>query len=81
MRDPRAGWAWAGAEAEGPAAITGLVAVQVTQEISFSNKCLGNPAASLLSKPGGLIPRGLSKEDAMNAYISKAKAMVEKYGI
>lgn len=24
---------------------------------------------------------GLSKEDAMNAYISEAKTMVEKYGI
>lgn len=24
---------------------------------------------------------GLSKEDAMKAYISKAKALVEKYGI
>ncbi|XP_029865288.1 acyl-CoA-binding domain-containing protein 7 isoform X4 [Aquila chrysaetos chrysaetos] len=27
------------------------------------------------------LKKGLSKEDAMNAYISKAKAMVEKYGI
>ncbi|XP_066054339.1 acyl-CoA-binding domain-containing protein 7 isoform X2 [Chamaea fasciata] len=27
------------------------------------------------------LKKGLSKEDAMNAYISKARAMVEKYGI
>ncbi|NWX82473.1 ACBP protein, partial [Nothoprocta ornata] len=27
------------------------------------------------------LKKGLSKEDAMNAYISQAKAMVEKYGI
>ncbi|XP_035174827.1 acyl-CoA-binding domain-containing protein 7 [Oxyura jamaicensis] len=27
------------------------------------------------------LKKGISKEDAMNAYISKAKAMVEKYGI
>ncbi|XP_025004167.1 acyl-CoA-binding domain-containing protein 7 isoform X1 [Gallus gallus] len=27
------------------------------------------------------LKRGISKEDAMNAYISKAKAMIEKYGI
>ncbi|CAM9227426.1 unnamed protein product, partial [Bubo scandiacus] len=27
------------------------------------------------------LKKGLSKEDAMNAYISKAKAMIEKYGI
>ncbi|NWR56801.1 ACBP protein, partial [Bucorvus abyssinicus] len=27
------------------------------------------------------LKKGLSKEDAMNAYISEAKAMVEKYGI
>ncbi|OXB67676.1 hypothetical protein ASZ78_015208 [Callipepla squamata] len=29
----------------------------------------------------GDINIGMSKEDAMNAYISKAKAMIEKYGI
>ncbi|XP_040978217.1 acyl-CoA-binding domain-containing protein 7 isoform X2 [Aquila chrysaetos chrysaetos] len=51
MRGPRQGWAWAqaGAVAEGTAAITGLAAVQITQEIPFSNKWLGNLAASLLS--------------------------------
>uniref|UniRef100_A0A8B9TJV9 Acyl-CoA binding domain containing 7 n=1 Tax=Anas platyrhynchos TaxID=8839 RepID=A0A8B9TJV9_ANAPL len=27
------------------------------------------------------LKKGISKEDAMNAYISKAKTMVEKYGI
>ncbi|KAM8810855.1 acyl-CoA-binding domain-containing protein 7 [Eudromia elegans] len=27
------------------------------------------------------LKKGLSKEDAMNAYIAQAKAMVEKYGI
>ncbi|XP_025069157.1 acyl-CoA-binding domain-containing protein 7 isoform X1 [Alligator sinensis] len=27
------------------------------------------------------LKKGLSKEDAMNAYISKAKEMIEKYGI
>ncbi|KAL9870031.1 acyl-CoA-binding domain-containing protein 7 [Geothlypis trichas] len=27
------------------------------------------------------LKKGLSKEDAMSAYISKARAMVEKYGI
>ncbi|XP_003462343.1 acyl-CoA-binding domain-containing protein 7 isoform X2 [Cavia porcellus] len=27
------------------------------------------------------LQKGLSKEDAMNAYISKAKELIEKYGI
>ncbi|XP_015420531.1 PREDICTED: acyl-CoA-binding domain-containing protein 7 isoform X2 [Myotis davidii] len=31
--------------------------------------------------PGMLDLKGLSKEDAMNAYISKAKELIEKHGI
>lgn len=53
MRGPRQGWAQAqaqaGAAAEGAAAVTGLTAVQITQEIPFSNKWLGNLAVSRLS--------------------------------
>lgn len=41
--------AGAGAVAEGTVAITGLVAIQIAQEIPFSNEWLGNCAVSLLS--------------------------------
>lgn len=51
MRGPRQGWARAraGAAVEGTVAINGLVVVQITQEIPFSNKGLGNLAVFLLS--------------------------------